>query len=309
MSTSIAFLICTEAGPIEDYSLLLVESIRKFGGSLKDAPIYSFEVRNTPEISQKTSKALKALDVVHVREFLNNKYPDFAFANQPCLGTWAEENLDADILVLLDSDQILFNEPEEFLLPSEYDIGVRPVFIKNVGSEGQNDPNEEYWQKLYEIVGTKNNMFVTSTVDQKNIRAYWNGGLVVVKRNLGLFSNWKNNLEKVMESKIQPRNGGIFYVSQTTMAATICAMTEKVWTLSPQYNYPISLHNRVPESEQIRSFDNLVSIHYTNSNKFRDNGLDKSLASLNNLDRSSQKYKWLFEYLAKHWTASNGMPT
>lgn len=85
------------------------------------------------------------------------------------------------------------------------------------------------------------------------------------------------------------------------MAATICAMTEQVLTLSPQYNYPISLHEAIPQAEQIRSFDELVSIHYTNSNKFRDKGLDRSLASLSNLDRSSVKYQWLSEYLAKHW--------
>jgi hypothetical protein len=306
MSTSIAFLICTEAGPIENHSLLLVESIRKFGGSFKDAPIYSFEVRNTPEISSKTLNALKSFEVVHIRKFLNSKYTNFVFANQPCLGAWAEENIDAEVLVLLDSDKVFFNEPEEFLLPSEYDVGVRPVFIKNVGSEGESDPNEEYWQQLYELVGVRNNMFVTSTVDQKTIRAYWNGGLVAVKRNLGMFSNWKHNLEKVLEKGIQPRVAGNFYVSQTTMAATICGMTDKVKTLSPQYNYPISLHNtlykRSSQLEQFTNFDELVSIHYTNSNKFRDKGLANSLASLNNLDRTSVKYQWLSEYLEKHWS-------
>lgn len=300
MSKSIAFLICTEAGPIENYSLLLVESIRKFGGTFKDVPIYSFEVRDTPKISENTLNTFKDLGVTHIREFLNQKYSYFPFANQPCLGAWAEENIDADVLVLLDSDKVFFNEPQEFLLSSKEDIGVRPVYIKNVGSEGEGDPNDEYWQQIYEIIGVKNNIYVTSTIDKKKIRAYWNGGMVAAQRSLGFFSKWKNDLEKVMEKELQPRETGIFYVSQTVMAATISAMTENVKTFSPQYNYPISLHHKLSESEQIGNFDDLVSFHYTNSNKFRDKGLDKSLERLRNIDKSSARYQWLMEYLAKH---------
>ena len=117
MSELIAFIMCTEGGgQLEKESLLMVESFRKFAGGFKSAQIYSFQVRENGDVSQETIEKLAAMDVSHRKVVLNTKYPDYPLANKPLLCAYAEQAIDADILVFLDSDLVFFSEPKEFLL-------------------------------------------------------------------------------------------------------------------------------------------------------------------------------------------------
>ncbi|MBV8882585.1 MAG: hypothetical protein JO235_01100 [Chroococcidiopsidaceae cyanobacterium CP_BM_RX_35] len=304
MLLPIAFIMCTEGGQLEKESLLMVESFRKFTGSFKNAPIYSFQVRDKNDVSLETQNTLKAFDVNHQKLVLNTKYPNYPFANKPLLCAYAEQTIDAEILVFLDSDLVFFSEPREFLLPLEYDVGIRPEHHKMIGSEGASDSNDEYWQYLYNIANVKDDsLFVTTTVDQKKIRAFWNSGLVAVRKGAGIFTAWRQNLERLIEegTEINRKN---FYYEQSALSATICAKTKNIWCFSPGYNYPIHSHNQMPNSEQLSSLDEIVCIHdhlfRERKEKYRERTWVKTLKQTRNLDKTSSKYQWLYEYLQTH---------
>ena len=144
MSIPIAFLICTEPGRLEKQSLLLAESIRKFCGDLKDTPIYSFHPRSGDPIASETISAFESLGVIHQQIVLNTDYNAYPYANKPLVCAYAENNIDADILVFLDSDKCFFNEPKEFFLPQDYDIGLRPEYGKSIASTGKGDSYDDY---------------------------------------------------------------------------------------------------------------------------------------------------------------------
>ncbi|MGL5874476.1 MAG: hypothetical protein ACRC2R_19260 [Xenococcaceae cyanobacterium] len=308
----IAFIVCTEAGMLEQESLLLVESIRKFCGSLKDTPIYSFQVRKDREISENTLKIFKSFDVIHEAKILNHNYPEYPMANKPLLCAEMEKNIDADILVFLDSDIVFFSDPKEFLLSSEYDIGVRPEHKKNIGSSGIGDPNEEFWQEVYKLIGVKQERFITATVDRQRMRTYWNAGVVAVRRKAGIFSAWKENFEKLINSEIRPSEGfKTYYLDQVSLAATTDLLTENICCFSPSYNYPLNFHNELPKSDRFKSFDEIVCIHdhffrTRSKDRFKGEIWIKLLKSLKNFDKSSPKYQWLYEYLLKNGPRSEG---
>lgn len=314
MSMPIVFIICTETGMLEQESLLLVESIRRFCGSLKDTPIYSFQVRENREISSKTLKAFESLAVIHQKKILNSEYPEYPMANKPLLCAEVEKIIDAEILVFLDSDIVFFSEPKEFLLPSGYDIGVRPEHKKNIGSEGDGDPNENFWKDIHELVGVKKPRFVTATIDRKKMRTYWNAGVIAVRREAGVFGVWKDNFEKIINSEIRPNEiaDKTYYLDQVSLSATTDAMESKVWCFSPSYNYPLNFHNELPESEQLKKFSEIVCIH---DHFFRERPKDrfkgriwvKLLRSLRNFDKSSLEYKWLYRYLSEHGLQSENL--
>lgn len=297
MSIPIAFLICTEPGRLEKQSLLLAESIREFGGDLKDTPIYSFHPRKGEPILSKTKKIFDALDVFHEQIILNIDYHDYYPGNKPIVCAYAEQNIDAEILVFLDSDKCIFSEPKELLLPPNYNVGLRSEYGKGIGSKGKEDIQDVYWQKLYELLDVKRETFVHTPIGNKKIRAYWNSGLVAVRRNAGIFTAWKNNFEKVMQHKLEPAQGN-YFTDQTVLSATVCSMEEDVFTFSPSYSYPLPLHNRLTKEFKMNRFDNIVSIHYFNL--FFYNNWQKTLNNLNNLDKKSDKYRWLCEAVAKH---------
>jgi hypothetical protein len=310
-SMRLAFIMCTEGGQLEQESLLMVESFRRFAGNLKDSPIYSFQVRDKNDVSTPTLKALESFGVKHQKIVLNDKYPDYPLANKPLLCAYAEQNINAEIIVFLDSDLVFFSEPKEFLLPLEYDVGIRPEHEKMIGSEGKDDPNDEYWQHLYQLANVRDkDVLVTTTVDRKKIRAFWNSGVVAVRRNTGIFTAWQETFEKLLAagSMIDSKN---FYYEQSALSATICAKTKKIWQFSSNYNYPIHSHNPIIESQRVKSFKHIVCIHdhlfRSRKEWYRERTWVKTLKRLQNFDKKSPEYRWLYQYLQEHNDPPNFM--
>ena len=292
MSASLAFIICTEPGRLEPQSLMLAESIRKFCGKFKDTPIYSFHPRTGTPINVKTQQAFEKLEVIHQQLPINQEFHEYYLANKPLTCAYAEQNIDAKILVFIDSDQCFFAEPTEFLLPTNCNVRMRPEYGKGIGSTGDNDNYEWYWQKLYQVLGVKREVFVDTPIANKKIRAYWNSGLVAVRKNAGIFTSWKENFEKVMRLNIAtPR--GIYFVEQSVLSVTLCALEESVSHFSNNYSYPLPLHNRLSKQWRLKQWDDLVSTHYFNLFYYHD--WNKQIKRLRNLRFDSEKYNWLCE--------------
>ena len=55
---SLAFVACIESGPLEDQTILLCRSIRRFAGRFRDAPIYTFQPRAGTAIARETLDVL-----------------------------------------------------------------------------------------------------------------------------------------------------------------------------------------------------------------------------------------------------------
>lgn len=290
MPLPLAFIVCTEPGRLEKQSQILAKSIRTFGGKLKDTPIYSFHPRQGDPVAPETLSGFAALGVDHQQVVLNTKYHDYYLANKPYVCDYAERTIDAEILVFLDSDKCFFAEPAEFLLPNNYNIGLRVEYGRGIGSTGSQDIQDDYWQKLYQTVGVEEERFVTTPIGNKKIRAYWNSGMVAVRRSAGIFQTWKNNFEQVMEAKIMPKQGN-YMLEQSSLSATVCALQEDVFTFSPAYSYPLPLHNRLSPEFKLASFDEIVSIHYFGLFYYRN--WQKELDRIEQMDKKSVKYNWL----------------
>ena len=64
-SASIAFVACVESGYLENQTMLLCRSIRRYAGKYRDAPIYTFQPRRGTTIGNDTLAGLNELGVVH----------------------------------------------------------------------------------------------------------------------------------------------------------------------------------------------------------------------------------------------------
>jgi hypothetical protein len=289
----ISIVICTEKGPLEAMARLLVSSLRKFGGSLKDLPVYSYSPRKGLQPGADTKRYFERSDVTIIDHELNSGFSGYALANKIFASYHAEKHLKSDILVFLDTDSFILSDPEQFRLPPGVDARLRPVDSKNVGAEGESDRNFEYWRRIYEITGVREYTYVTTSIDRRRILSYWNGGHIVVRRDKGIFQKWEENFQRVMKNNLQP-DDGIFFVEQTALAATISGGNYRVGQLSPWYNYPIHLHDKIPDPEKkAGSIDELVSVHYHKI--FHDGHAKKILPPL--LDLRGEKSLWLVKTL------------
>jgi hypothetical protein len=235
---------------------------------------------------------LEKLEVIHRRIALNLDYQDYPLANKPLVAGYAEQTIDAEILVFADSDKVILNDPTEFVLNGGYDGAVRPVDKKNIGTQGRGTPNFEYWNELFTLTGVCPRSTVQTVVDRTRVLAYWNSGLVVVKRAAGIFTSWRDLFERVMHLKLQPDTGP-FYVEQSALAAALCASNACVQTLSRAYSYPLHLHNEIPEEQRPVRLDHLVSLHY---HRAFDGGHWRN--SLADFAGTGDRYRWLVTQLA-----------
>ena len=66
-----------------------------------------------PQYPMKLQRLFEELNVEHIARQLNTDFPKNGFANKPVVCSWAERNIEKDVLVFLDSDLVFFNEPTE----------------------------------------------------------------------------------------------------------------------------------------------------------------------------------------------------
>ena len=111
-------IICTEKGKIEKYAVLLCRSIRKFGGEYADAKIFSFAPRKGFGPKKETLIEFKKLGVNHQNIELNKEYRKYPLANKPLVCAYFEEKYPNENIIFIDSDQIVFNQPDDFFSSS-----------------------------------------------------------------------------------------------------------------------------------------------------------------------------------------------
>ncbi len=241
--------------------MLLARSIRRWGGRFADAPIHAFSPRLDRQPTSVTLRVLGELGVVHHTEARNTAFPDWGMGNKFAALTWAETNVDADVLAFLDSDSILTSEPEAFRLAPGIDVALRPADRKDKGSTGPGDPREPYWQRLYEICGVTERPFVETGVDGLRIRAYFNGGMVVARRSSGFLSAWQADLERLTGAGHLPPEG-IGFMDMLSLAATAARVIDRVQIVDERYNYPLPLRPAMPAPFRDAQLEALVHVHY-----------------------------------------------
>lgn len=279
---SVAFLACVEAGPLEAKTALLVRSLRRWGGRFATAPFYAFRPRAGEELAAETLALFRDYDVTYCDEPVNRRFAHFGLANKIYVSAYAERIAREDVLVFLDSDTVIASEPIALALPEGIDAALRPVDFGSPGAEREyvegsdywrthfqrpsstgraDDPFEDYWRRLYAHFHLGDpDWFVEATLDRLRIRAWFNSGLVAVRRNAGVFEQWRSDFESIVDAGLFPPDGRIHYVEQLSLATALTRIRDRVAILPPAYNYPLSGRALSPLAGA--QLGELVHVHY-----------------------------------------------
>jgi hypothetical protein len=215
----------------EKDALMLVESLREYGGVHAKAPIWIF----APDYFKgKSSQAI--LDAFSRMEasffFLTFPQPvyDFYYAFKTCASAEAEQKAEgaAKVLVWMDPDTIFVREPSIFNLAEGITFGYRPVYYQNIGSPFA-DPLDEFWKLVYRDCRVAPEEFFSMKTACKQIplRPYFNAGLIVIRPEKGVLRKWKEHFLKTYQS---PDYLGFYktrlykiFVHQAILAGTVLA--------------------------------------------------------------------------------------
>jgi hypothetical protein len=181
-----AFVLCIENNEVRGQALLLIESLRRFGGRFAGSEVLAVAPRRGLGVDSSTRDRLDALEATYHEEPLNEICPEYASANRIYAGAWAARHCRAETLFVLDSDTLVLGEPEP--LGSEWDLAMRPVDLKGSTSEGEGDPFEPYWASICDLAGipVESLPFVETVLDRRRVRASYNAGYALVRRSSGI---------------------------------------------------------------------------------------------------------------------------
>jgi hypothetical protein len=308
-SPAVTFVLCIENNAIRAQALLLCESIRRFGGRHRAAPILAVAPRPGLGIDDEARRRLESMDVEYAEEPLNRICPEYGSANRVFAAAWAEARALTEWVAVLDSDTLFLGELE---LPGEADVAVRPVDAKGCATDGPDDPLEDYWSRLAQIQGVPLDRlpFVRTTVCDRRIRACYNGGLVVARRERGVLQAWAELFARSVAAGLKPWHGnGPSYRSSTGMigpaasdywgsnqaavAVAIWAITDRVRHYPDTLNVP--LHLVIAHPERTAHLRKAPPIHVHYHWLLTAPHHESTLASLRELGVGADALAWLTE--------------
>ncbi|HEV8631314.1 MAG TPA: sulfotransferase, partial [Thermoanaerobaculia bacterium] len=256
---SAAFVLCIEGNETRDQALLLIESIRAFGGGLAASEILAVAPRQGLGVDADTRARLEALGASYHEEPLNRVCPEYGSANRVYAAAWAAEVCDAEVLFVLDSDTLVLGEPEP--LGTACDLAVRPVDVKGSTTTGAGDPFDGYWRSLCELASASIDAlpFVATVFDGLRVRASYNGGYSVVRRSSGILQRTAELFTRSVAADLRPHEGhsghrlfaSTGYVSdraneywgsvQAALSIAAWSTTRRVRLLGRRYNVPLHM--------------------------------------------------------------------
>ncbi len=250
--------------------LLLAESIRDFAGLLSQTPIWCFSLDNEKDFSETAKDRLSAMNITFIHFKAKTEIPHFPFMRKVFLNAYAESIAEdkADLLVWLDTDTIVLQEPRKFLLQNGKNLGCRPVHHTIIGSR-YDDPIDPFWTQIYRYCRVPGNRIfpMTTHVDGTRIRAYFNAGLLVVRPERRLLQIWLNNFLEIYEAtefqELYERDKRYpVFMHQAVLAGTVLSalQPDEIEELPATYNYPLHLYwkdatsNRPSRLEKVATF-------------------------------------------------------
>jgi len=252
------------------HMLVFVESVRKFAGSFRDAPIWIY----VPEAStEKYKKILDKISVLHA-DIHESSAPEAAlkyyFSRKVFAAAEAEAQAETqtEILAWMDEDTIILKEPKDFLLAHDKSLGYRPVMHQNIGSLYSESP-DVFWSRVYKNLSLPESALfpMVSPADQRTLRPYFNAGLMVVRPKRGILRKWPGNFKKLYQDPVfaemcqKDVYKRIFLHQAALVGAILNTLNkEEMFEFSHNYNYPLFFHEKF---EATRKFGDISDAYTT----------------------------------------------
>jgi len=267
------FTTLTVPGKAELDTLLLVESLRSFGGALAASPIWVLVPVELGPLSGSTQEKLKQAGARTIPLKTDPKISKFPFAVKVMAAASLETQAknQTELLVFLDRDTIVLQEPTELFIAPDQMLGYRPVHHKLIGSDWEQPP-DSFWELIYKICDVPaDHLFPMVTHTGERIRPYFNAGIYAVRPDRGMLTQWADIFLKWYR---QPQLTAYYemnqlytiFIHQAIFSGVLLQNLKPVemFELSAKINYPLHLHSDIPVNSRPGIIDELVTVRYEN---------------------------------------------
>jgi hypothetical protein len=266
------FLVMFGSETGERLARVAIESLRTFGGPLRDCPVWAFVL--DPD---RVPHALPGLEEVRCLPLAvkgeNGRYP-LAQKVYGCAQAEAMAGPEVRSLVWLSLDCLVINPPVLFDLDAAGDLpaadaAFRPVHHQNVGSPAEEAP-DDFWQGIYRGLGVDEMPYtVESFADGRTLRPYFNTHCFALDPATGMGRAWWEGFKTMVRDEAfqagpcRDESHRIF-LHQAVLSALVAKLLpwERVRLLPPEYNYPLNLLHEIPPERRATTLNSLVNAVY-----------------------------------------------
>ena len=250
----------------------LAESIRDFSGqfSRSEIRVYVPDDIEIPmdEIRQMFASVEADVRVSHTPE--NARW--FYYAGKTYAAGQAEKEADgtASILVWMDDDTVILQEPSRFKLDRTVSFAYRPVMHNRSGSLYEESP-DTFWSRIYDVLGVgQEKLFpMVTPADRQKIRAYFNAGLLVVRPEKGILRKWGQDFARLIEDTVlvnmcRENVDKRIFLHQTALVGAVLNTLgrEELLELPESYNYPLCFEQMFEASSEFGTIDGITTLRY-----------------------------------------------
>lgn len=283
--------------------VLLAESIRTFGGRLKDAPIYVF-APTALGVDESIRENLVRRWRVEIRRSAPPPEADWLYFSSKVYAAGkaeAEAEEAGAVLVWMDEDTIVLQEPAAVALPEGVQLAYRPVMHNRSGTLYGKPPNE-FWRRIYEVFEIDDSLLfpMITPADRQKINAYFNAGLLIVRPGHGVLRAWGSEFTKLYRDSVladmcRTDITHRIFLHQTALVGAVLHRLQpsQMMELDDTYNYPMFFRRMYGADQEFDDIGEVVTLRY--DVYFRDPDPDWS----SQLRGPAEKITWLAERLGK----------
>ena len=284
MTSETTIYTCIESGRLEPEVVLMVRTLRAFGGRFAQCPVLAIQPRSGPSIAGNTLRELEKLQVAYVKRPVRHRFDWLGFANKPWAAVIADEVAKTKHVAWLDADVLVVSEPSALDAP-EFDAQEVLACVEELGpvSSGPGDRFEPFWQALADGAGMPEGMpFTTAGPSGQRIRLQFNSGVFRFQRGSGFAQRYLELFEKLYALCVMPKDDPTMFLHEQIIFSIAAASWRGGFSaLDPHYNF-----HAEPMYEALyppAHYDRAVMLHWHGSlrmDDFRDTFVQRLQASL-----------------------------
>jgi hypothetical protein len=263
-----AFVTYAASADQEKAAMVLLRSLRTFGGSLAEAPFFVAQVDAKDWQPGRLRKAGAMMIAVPPTPGVA-PYP---FQAKVLALAAAEKHLQGKFrtVIYLDAETIILSEPSAWVLAAGKSVAIRPVHLVNQVGVNSGQPLDAYWEGIYKHFGQLpvDRPPLRSLVDQQDIQPYYSCVIMAFDPALGLMAQWKKAALALMADKAfqeavvkDPRHRIFLHQAVLSSLLNLRLAPERIEVPGHLANYPMSLHERMPAELQAKSLDAVTCLY------------------------------------------------
>lgn len=275
-------LFCTALLPEKSSQLdglLLLESLRAFGGKLANSPFWVF-TSSTARLDPVCLERIKELNGLLFPIKIREEKPPFFFHERLQFLEWGEHKAagKTDLLIWMDANTLVIREPRELSIPFGKMFGYRPVHHMNIGSR-IGDPLSPFWDKLFWDchVPAERVFPMRPVVETVKMRPYINAGLLVTRPDRHFFKHWLSTFQLLYRKQVyqdfyEDDSRYRLFFHQAVLTADVLHFFDRLdmVELPAAYNYPLHLHSQDTTPGKPANLETMATIRHERFYENRD---------------------------------------